>query len=121
EPVYVAVSTLPQAGQGLFASRNIAEGELLCCYEGTVILCPEHIEASSSDYLAQHSGTSWAIDAEFSEYRARFVNDPIDETRMNVDLIYRPECYSSEAIWFRANQDIDQDDEIFVSYGPEYW
>ena len=79
------------------------------------------LHESESDYFAQGTGLRWVIDAEHSLFLARYANDPIVKTRMNIGLVYLPECYPPDSLWCRANQDIDANSELFVPYGPEYW
>jgi len=47
----VGLSTLPHAGQGLFATRDIGKEELITCYPGDAVLCWEDADHSPSRKL----------------------------------------------------------------------
>eukprot|EP00961_Rhodomonas_salina_P190350 2568197-Rhodomonas_salina.1 len=56
----IGASSISGAGQGLFASRDIEEGELITCYPGDAVLCWEdgHQRGDAEIYHGQHIDTS---------------------------------------------------------------
>ena len=128
--VEVRISTIPNAGWGLFAKRAFKAGDELCSYEGPYVT-DESLQSgyANSDYVAtvikskkKDVEGKWIteklhIDAimETSCY-GRFANDPIDD-----DLVNSKIRWNGQKGVIEAQMDIADGDEIFISYGKEHW
>ena len=128
--VEVRVSTIANAGWGLFAKKAFDEGDELCTYEGPII--PENAfnhNYANGDYVAKvvksrkkNANGEWVnefifVDAimETSCY-GRFANDPIEENVVNAKILW-----NGHTAVIVAQTEIAEGDEIFVCYGREYW
>lgn len=182
-------STILGAGRGLFANRNISEGEVITCYPGDALLCSEMHSNSDSDFddeeldrriiWGSHVPTKNRLDDdavvyndaaddfcsdsllahyalevcdEFSiigmpsldsnpAYYGHFANDGAGHFAnkaigLGVNIEDEIAAYVNESIEISnakhesigglhmvtiATQDINDGDEIFVTYGFDYW
>ena len=125
-------STIVNAGLGLFngSTRPILKGETVCHYTGLLHNHQSKREQEDQSYMA-FVGYVNAFDEDvFVDaksvlgVKARYMNDPIDHTLTNVkwgehtDVAKDCVCVGIDII---ATKDIAPDEEIFVSYGDEYW
>ena len=118
--VMVGASTIPKAGRGLFATRDIGEGGIVCDYTGVIV---EGAEVARNDYdgeyvfEAETKGGKVYIDARNpTSCWGRFINDPLDDTLVNAKVRVK-----GSRLFVVATTDIKPGDEVFISYGPEYW
>lgn len=118
--VEVKASSINNAGDGLFATKDFKKGDFICWYNG-VFIEPPVIENGyyDSDYLLKIPGSDLYIDAEdpLSCY-GRFINDGLSKKNSNCKFIDYDDVYAAGVI---ATRKIKQGDEIFVSYGHDYW
>lgn len=144
--VYVDTSTIPKAGLGLFAgTRGFRQGQVVCEYSDDEILVPlstlmkesEACEARGdhqgfvrcwmyvyqSKHLDEH-GEEYCWDARHkTTHLASLINDARSDQLNNVKFVDRaprtpmqlPRCLMV------ATRDIVPGEELFVSYGDEYW
>jgi hypothetical protein len=71
----VRVSTIPEAGCGLFAARDYATGEVIGDYRGLVFSTAEAIRVADKSYLMR-LGPQCYVDAKYRlRWRTRFMND----------------------------------------------
>jgi len=120
--VFVAPSSLPDAGLGLFTARDIILGKsrranIICRYEG-VHLTREvaHSVAYSSDYVWENANGTLIIDAaDPLSCFGRYVNDHFEEDSCNCEI---REIEGSAFVI--ALMDIPAG-ELFLSYGRAYW
>jgi hypothetical protein len=109
-------STLPGAGYGLFALRDIQPGEYICTYEGYQIHIHKCLNGDySSEYLLD-KGDGMAIDAaDFCSCMGRFINDPMDNQLYNClfEVTLTP-------ILVQAQAKVKLGYELFTSYGKSY-
>lgn len=112
-------SAIPRAGSGLFATRRFAAGELICVYSGTVLKMAERISnALSSDYV-MGGFAMYAIDAgPHPEVLARYINDALDESRLNVAFVKQKKDRVALVV---ATRDIASGEELYASYGQVHW
>jgi hypothetical protein len=127
----VLKSTIPDAGWGLFASESFENKDLICSYEGANL--PEDFDESSAgegrDYIAMGLSSivskggkvnrvkryyvdSWEEDSCYG----RFVNDPLNDHLVNARIIMK-----GDKMLLMALEPIRPGQEIFISYGKEYW
>lgn len=156
-------STIPGAGRGLFATRDIAEDELITLYPGDVVLCWPDADHAESPTVLLGAGTkssfasdpfdftcdAWLYGVHTTATRAicgdpaqdgdpayfgHFANDAARCDRAGT----AGEIYASESE-LRANAALDSwsmgdchlalvackaivaNEEIFMSYGAEFW
>ncbi len=105
-------------GLGLYSLTDIRRGEKIAEYKGILI---ETSAAKHKKYISDYVfeiNSKWSIDAkDYPKSFARFCNDPVNPKLVNAELL--PE--EGLRVFLFAKKDIEAGDEIFVSYGPEYW
>ena len=109
-------STIPQAGLGAFAIRDIPKGTLIVQYKGKLI------SKELSDKIAEKhkkKGELWIftlnekydIDGSRGGNEARYINNDTEN----------PNCeatnYDDEEVWIEATRDIKKGEELFYDYG----
>jgi SET domain-containing protein len=124
EDLEVKKSTLPKAGKGLFTKRDIKKGERFIEYLGEVITEAELDRRAENDIYgyAFYISKKKCIDAYYTpEALARFANDA--KGLVKVKGLRNNCCYTiwKNRGWIEAERNIKAGEEIFVSYGPEYW
>ena len=124
--LYVKKSKLPNAGKGLLTTSEIKKGEVVCEYEGEKITWKECLKRNESQdgfgayYFfvnnkncvdAQH--TVWAL--------ARYANDAAGFGRVKgLTNNCKYEVIKGKP-YIVATRNLKAGDEVFVSYGKEYW
>jgi hypothetical protein len=116
-------SSIPNAGLGLFATRNIPAKDKICSYEGPQV-SQERVDegyGKTNDYLAEvvtdrSTGEMIIIDGEGMSHFGRFANDPLDDLAVNAKIVW----VGNKAMLV-ATTDIVAGDEILISYGTGYW
>jgi SET domain-containing protein len=112
--VYLDISSLPGAGKGLFARRRIHKKSYLV-YWGSL---DESLSPGSTYTYVTKDGVN--VNArQFKNCPARWINDG------------GPSGVPNNCVWeesfhplfpcIRTSRDIEQGEELLVSYGPEYW
>lgn len=134
--VYVKKSTIPSAGNGLFAKRNFKKGEVVCRYEGPLLTPQEAAQKNPLD-------GSYLLQCDFN-WDSRFGND--DEFIRVIDASNQKSCYGrycnddifsngmvspGDCLYMKnenwgilelnAKRKIAKNEEIFFSYGVDYW
>lgn len=124
EDLVVKKSTLPKAGKGLFTKRDIKKGERIVEYLGEIITEAELDRRAENDIYgyAFYISKKKCIDAYYTpEALARYANDAKGIVR--IEGIKNNCCYEiwKNRGWIKAEKNIKAGEEIFVSYGAEYW
>jgi uncharacterized protein len=124
EDLVVKKSTLPKAGKGLFIKRDVKKGERILEYLGEIITEAELDRRAENDIYgyAFYISKKKCIDAYYTpEALARFANDAKGLVR--IKGINNNCCYEvwKNRGWIKAERNIKAGEEIFVSYGAEYW
>lgn len=119
QKVRVADSTIPDAGEGLFAIAQFQEDEEICKYKGRR-LTAKQAQDSDSKYIwgnNRKGSVFLAIDAaDPQSCYGRYANDPLDKGMENVKI----EQFGFTVALY-ALRPIAIGEEIFVEYGKEYW
>lgn len=120
-------STIEGAGWGLFATQKYSERDIICSYEGAKLPkdFTEDKAVAGRDYIAMGKKPigktgrfetvfidAWELDSCYG----RFINDPIDDHLVNAKIIVK-----GNKFYVVATEDITPGQEIFISYGKDYW
>jgi SET domain-containing protein len=111
--VSVRESSVPGIGLGVYADRLFKRGDLLGVYTGAIRQQEETLE---NGRYAMAIDNEMVIDASVGGNWTRYINDGrhgFSKSKVNA------KCYTDMEI--RATRRIYPGDEIFISYGAEYW
>lgn len=117
-------SKLPKAGKGLFTKRDIKKGERFVEYLGEIVTEAELDRRAEKDIYgyAFYISKKKCIDAFYTPNElARYANDAkgLNKVKgLNNNCSYL--VYKNSG-WIEAEKNIKAGEEIFVSYGAEYW
>ena len=114
--VYISESNLSDAGMGLFANKIFKKDDIIVDYSGE-LLTMEQARNSDSYYLFK-VGKDTVIDAENSESLGRYCNDPIKFSKYNAKIKAHTKTETASIV---ATKKIKKGEEIYVSYGIDYW
>lgn len=113
-------------GYGLFAAEEIRQGDFIGEYTGVVRITEEYTEAFedgswetdfSWDYPDETGDVVLEINGRLEGNELRFVNHG-----RNCNLDVEHTIHKGQwVIFFIANRDIAKGEQLFVSYGEEYW
>jgi len=120
----VKKSNIPGSGKGLFAKVDFKKGERIIEYLGEIITEAELDKRAENDIYgyAFFISKKKCVDAYYTpEALARYANDAAGLVR--VTGVKNNCCYSiwKNRGWIEAEKPIKAGEEIFVSYGKEYW
>lgn len=120
----VKKSTLSGAGKGLFTKKDIKKGERFLEYLGEIVTEAELDRRAEKDIFgyAFYISKKKCIDAYYTPNElARYANDAKGLSR--VKGLNNNACYVvyRNSGWIKAERNIKAGEEIFVSYGAEYW
>lgn len=120
----IKTSQLPNSGKGLFTSKAIKKGEKIIEYKGEIIDWKEYerrVELNEDGYLF-FINKKHCIDAfKTPQHKARFANDASGLGRvkgLKNNCVYDIE---KDKCFIVATKNIEAGEEIFVSYGKDYW
>ncbi|EQC28509.1 hypothetical protein SDRG_13837 [Saprolegnia diclina VS20] len=118
EGLAVRPSRLPNAGDGLFATKPFTPGDAVCVYTGDILTTSEALHVANKSYLMR-LGQGVYVDARSRpNVAARYINDCRSRGVHNV--VFEKDPALCQAI-VRATRPIAVDDEIYVDYGTWYW
>jgi SET domain-containing protein len=124
--LYLKESLLPGAGKGLFTDSEIKKGEIIIEYIGTVRTwaeCNKRVEINEvmGSYIF-YINSKYCIDAyDALDELARYANDASGYSRvkgLKNNSIYETK---KKRVFIVADRKIKAGEEIFVSYGKDYW
>ena len=121
--VRVGKSTIPNAGLGLFADKDITEGERIrgATYGGRIMNFNEakKIPMKEKDYvMALHLNVH--VDAkEHYGYMARYINDTYKTEKSRNCKFLKMSVENRASVI--AMRDIERGEELFAEYGSGYW
>lgn len=124
--LYVKKSTLPKAGKGLFTKAPIKKGEIVCEYEGEKVTWKECLrrnenqEGKGGYYF--HITDKNCVDAQYTLWAmGRYANDATGVSRIKgLRNNAKYEVIKGKP-YIVATRNIKEKEEVFVSYGKEYW
>lgn len=117
-------STLPRAGKGLFTTKDIKKGEIICEYEGEIITWKEAIRRNDEGIngYVYYISEMVCVDAYYAKKTfGRYANDAAGLTRkkgVRNNSVYHE---VKRKVFIKATRNIRAGEEIFVSYGRSYW
>jgi len=119
EEYTIATSTIPNAGNGAFANIFLPKGTVLGNYKGKRLTPQQYERLKDSSYVwyvSEGRGHFYidGRDPKVSNW-LRFLNDSRDR-RQNVE----PYQYSGK-LYYRTTKNVQPGQELFISYGDEYW
>ncbi len=116
--VAVRTSSIPGAGQGLYACEPLACGAIIAEYCGdTIDSILKWLRRRNIDYAARTSDDSVRIDpAAHPEIHARYINHHDDPQARNVQL-----KTVDGRKYYVATRDIAAGEELYSNYGDFYW
>jgi len=121
----VKKSQLPKSGKGLYTLENIPKGEYIIEYKGEIITDKEATRRAAEDdcygYMF-YINKNRCIDAYYTtEHKARYANDAAGLGR--VEDLKNNSVYETidKKCFIKSTRNIKAGEEIFVSYGKEYW
>jgi hypothetical protein len=123
--LFIKKSTLPHAGLGLFSNTHFNKGDFMDEYKGKKLFKEEAENLSNKTYVMEVEKDTCYIDAiDPHSCMCRYANDlrPID--RKKYAYKYNARFYHDEKqnkIVLFAWKPIYPGQEIFVSYGSNYW
>ena len=124
--LFVKESTLPNCGKGLFTKVDIKKGSLIVEYKGEKITWAEGLKrnenhAFQSPYLFYITAKN-CIDAEYTlDALARYANDAKGHTKVKGLTNNAEYAVIKRVPYIMATKNIKAGEEIFVSYGDDYW
>lgn len=124
--LYVKKSTLPKAGKGLFTKKIIKKGEVVCEYEGEKVTWKECLrrnenQSGKGGYYF-HITDKNCVDAQYTLWAmGRYANDATGVSRIKgLRNNAKYEVIKGKP-YIVATRTINEKEEVFVSYGKEYW
>jgi len=124
--LFVKESTMPNCGKGLFTSVDIKKGMLVIEYTGEKITWAEGLKRNEnhkaqSPYLFYITAKN-CIDAEYTiDALARYANDAKGHTKVKALNNNAEYAVIKRVPYIMATKNIKAGEEIFVSYGDDYW
>ena len=132
--VHVKTSGIRMAGRGLFTRDFITKNQWICEYGGEL----QHASSFPGGFPQGAKGNTHTrgVEPMFSRLQAKnltpqnadgklasFANDTKDSKTNNA--VFQPKHVTSKRprkqIWLKATKPINPGDEIFVTYGRDYW
>jgi hypothetical protein len=112
--VAIGLSYMPNADYGLIALKNIKESTRICSYGKLYASNPIYPRVYDTVFSDVNG---MAIGDRDRDYGA-WCNDPLDNNKVNCVIEYDAE---HKLYVVRARWDIQENEELFVDYGEEYW
>lgn len=122
----VKKSQIPKSGKGLFTTKDIAKGDIVCEYEGEKLTWKECLKRNQDQkgkggYYFFITNKN-CVDAQYTlSALGRYANDAAGPGRvagLRNNCVYEVQKGKP---YIKATRNIKSGSEIFVSYGKEYW
>lgn len=125
--LYLAVSQIPNAGQGLFVSIPIYKDEIICLFKGEKLTAKEAARRAKKreDAYFINCLDGSIMDSMHTPCFAKYANDPAasgpgianNSFKSNADISLDDE----DNICLIATRHIKIGEEVFCNYGKKYW
>jgi hypothetical protein len=117
EGLRIKASTIPQAGLGLFATKQFNNGDAITPYTGDLVAI--HDDRVGGPYYLQLNRHKGIDAARTNTANGRYANDPRGtQSSPNATLVLDANRGTGRV---KATRTIQPGQEIFVAYGPGYW
>jgi|688.fasta_scaffold216779_5 hypothetical protein len=121
--VEVRLSKIEGAGLGLFAKTKIKKGDLISEFTGKLV------RNDDSEYWSQKEEFLYLIfwdenhklDVEPSDCLAKYANDAVGLKKTKGLKNKSKIVWHDDRLFLMATKDINREDEVYVSYGKQYW
>lgn len=118
----VRPSTIPNAGNGLFADRDFARGTIITKYDGPIAMVPSAPPAASATTHWASLMRGWVVEGLTSPIRGRgggsFMNHV--PRGANAEFVKNDAAgHPYYGIYVKAKRNIQKGDEIFLTYGRD--
>jgi hypothetical protein len=115
----IKTSTIPNAGRGAFANIRLPKRTVLGNYKGKRLTPQQYNRLRDQSYVWETSSRKGSVYIDGKNPKTsnwlRFLNDSRDK-RVNVE----PYQYRGK-LYYRTIRVIKPGEELFISYGDEYW
>jgi SET domain-containing protein len=122
--LHIFKSTLQDAGKGLFTDTVIEKGKIVCEYEGEKITWKEAERRNDLDKggYVYYINEKNCVDAwDYTKTFGRYANDAAGISRIRGIRNNSTYDVVRGRVYIRATRTIRAGEEIFVSYGRQYW
>ena len=121
--LYVKKSQIPNAGKGLFTAIPIYKDEIISIYKGEILSNKDaKIRAKKGNdlyFINMLNGT--IMDSMKTQCFAKYANDAEGSDKTEFSNNSKISLDDNEAVCLIATKNIQTGEEIFCSYGKEYW
>ncbi|MDB5274057.1 MAG: hypothetical protein JWO58_2424 [Chitinophagaceae bacterium] len=125
--LYLSVSQIPKAGQGLFVAMPIYKDEVISIFKGERLTDREATRRAKNGedayFINCLDGT--VLDSMHTHCFAKYANDPAASGGTLIKSKFKSNAEISmddeENICLIAKRNIKMDEEIFCHYGKAYW
>jgi uncharacterized protein len=118
----VKISTLPGTGRGLFTKSFIPKGTVITEHKGKISTWNAADHDDGKNPYIYYVSRNHVIDAkDHPDSIAHFTNDANGYKKMAGFTNNSKYVVKGKRVFIEAIKDIQPNDEIFVSYGKEYW
>lgn len=117
EGLRITKSQLPGAGKGLYTYKDIPKGAIIAQYTGDVVVSHDHEFANPYSLQIKERPPTYIDASKTNTGEARFANDARSKSN-NAILVYNKRTKQS---FLRAKRDIEAGEEVFTSYGDDFW
>jgi SET domain-containing protein len=121
--VEVRLSKIEGAGLGLFAKSKITKGELISEFTGELVN-NKQLEILLSKrkmlFLIDYD-ENYTLDVENSNCLAKYANDAKGSKKIKGLINNSKIIFYNDKVFLVATKDIKRREEIYTSYGKEYW
>lgn len=121
QDLFVAESGIPGAGKGLFTNVPFSKGNYIVEYTGRRTTWEEVEDDYSNGYICC-AGDDFVIDGKWDlDALARYANDARGLSRVKGTVNNARYVVDGNKVYLEATKPIAAGEEIFVSYGKQYW
>eukprot|EP00750_Incisomonas_marina_P003002 INCI12805.1.p1 GENE.INCI12805.1~~INCI12805.1.p1 ORF type:complete len:252 (+),score=45.75 INCI12805.1:249-1004(+) len=106
------------AGDGIFTTRDIPKGTVICEYRGEAYDTFQAMRLEDKSYLMRLGKDSYIDAKNMPHVLARYINDCRNPCLYNVEFEKRPDQGFAFVV---ATRDILAEEELWVDYGKWYW